>query len=575
MPTAAFLAAAVQFEPTLSAKTANIDRLLALVEQAAQQGAKLITTPEMATTGYCWYDRDDIADQVETIPGPTSERFAALARRYQCYIVLGMPEVETETRLYYNSAALIGPDGVIGCHRKSHPYISEPKWAAAGESHQVFDTPLGRIGILICMDIHYVETARLLALAGADIICHVSNWLAERTPAPYWISRAMENSCYLLESNRWGLERGVQFSGGSCIIAPDGTILDAVDDGDGIAYATLDIANRPRQVLGEPVFERRRPELYPLLLSDSLLWNPTDFFALYNHRPLPAGRQSQISAIQFAPGNDIESNCARMLALARQAIERDRSELIVFPELALTGYDAPENRAVALTSPLLRPLLQLAMTHRVYLIFGLAEKQGDQCYNAQLMVGPEGVVGHYRQLHVATAYRPWASAGEQWRAFDTPLGRVGLLLGNDALFPESARILTLMGCDIVACSAALKGGFSAAHAGSEVRQNYPIPTGADPLHWHLFRTRAGENNLYLAFANRVWPETQEGGYSGIFGPETFTFPRHEQTLWQDEGRATLQTDTASLAGSAYPTNVVRRKDLVAMRQVHHYRPLLA
>ncbi len=52
------------------------------------------------------------------------------------------------------------------------------------------------------MDIHFVETARLVALQGADVICHISNWLAERTPAPYWISRAFENGCYLIESNR-------------------------------------------------------------------------------------------------------------------------------------------------------------------------------------------------------------------------------------------------------------------------------------------------------------------------------------------------------------------------------------
>ncbi|WJV61827.1 nitrilase-related carbon-nitrogen hydrolase [Pectobacteriaceae bacterium C52] len=575
MPTPSFLAAAVQFEPRLFDKEANIDSLFSLVEQAAQQGARLITTPEMATTGYCWYDREEIADQVETVPGHTTERFTELAKHYQCYIVLGMPELEAATGLYYNSAVLIGPDGVMGCHRKSHPYISEPKWAAAGEEHRVFDTPLGRIGMLICMDIHYVETARLLALAGADIICHISNWLAERTPAPYWISRAMENSCYLLESNRWGWERGVQFSGGSCIIAPDGHILDVVDQGNGIAYAMLDIINRPRQVLGEAVFQQRRPALYHQLLSDSFLWNPTDFFKLYDHRPLPPGKQSHLSVVQFSPENDIEHNSKRMVTLARQAIEQQHSDLIVFPELALTGYDNPENRAITLESPYLQPLLHLAMTQRVWLVFGMAEKIGENRYNAQVLLGPEGVVGCYRQLHIPTTYQQWSSAGEQWGVFDTAVGRIGLLLGHDALFPESARILALMGCDIVACSAALDGGFIDKHTGSRVAQNYPIPTGADPLHWHLFRTRAGENNLYLALANRVEPKSGIGGYSGLFGPETFHYPRDEQVLWQEEGvTTTLQVDTTSLAGSVYPTNVVRRKDLVAMRRVHHYRPML-
>ncbi|WP_145515390.1 nitrilase-related carbon-nitrogen hydrolase [Yersinia aleksiciae] len=571
-----FTAAAIQFEPLMFAKEANVRQLLALVEQAAQKGARLITTPEMATTGYCWFDRQEIAPMVETVPGESTERFSEIAQRYQCYIVLGMPEVDPETALYYNSAVLIGPQGVMGCHRKSHPYISEPKWAAAGDvGHQVFDTPLGRIGMLVCMDIHFPETARLLALDGVDIICHISNWLAERTPAPYWISRAMENGCYLLESNRWGLERGVQFSGGSCIIEPDGNIAAVVDDGDGIAYAEIDISrSRQRRVLGEAVFDQRRPDYYHALLSDSFLWNPQDFFGLYGQKPLPAGKQSRITVAQFSSVAQVEENLAVIIAMTEEAVLQQGSELIVFPELALTGYLTGADHAQTQDSPAVQTLARLAMKWRVYLVVGMAEKQQDSCYNTQVLFGPEGIIGSYRQIHLSQAHQQWASAGAHWRVFDTALGRVGLLSGHDALLPESARILALTGCDIIACSAALPAGFTAAHAGSAIQQSYPIPTGADPLHWHLFRTRAGENNLYLAFANAVDDSHEHGGFSGIFGPETFTFPRQERVLWQESEAATQTIDTRSLAGSPYPTNVVRRKDLVTMRQPHHYKPLL-
>ncbi|WP_174848995.1 nitrilase-related carbon-nitrogen hydrolase [Yersinia artesiana] len=576
MSLAPYLAAAIQFEPLMFAKEANLRQLLVLVEQAAQKGARLITTPEMATTGYCWFDRQEIAPMVETVPGESTARFTELAQRYQCYIVLGMPEVDPQTALYYNSAVLIGPQGVIGCHRKSHPYISEPKWAAAGDvGHQVFDTPLGRIGMLVCMDIHFPETARLLALDGVDVICHISNWLAERTPAPYWISRAMENGCYLLESNRWGLERGVQFSGGSCIIEPDGNIAAVVDNGDGIAYAEIDInRSRQRRVLGELVFDQRRPDYYHSLLSDSFLWNPQDFFGLYGRQPLPPGKQSRITVAQFCSTAQVEDNLATIIAMTEEAVLQQGSELIVFPELALTGYLAGTVNAQTQDGPAVQALARLAMTLRVYLVVGMAEKQQDKYYNTQILFGPEGVIGTYRQIHLSQAQQQWASAGEHWRVFDTALGRIGLLLGHDTLLPESARILALMGCDIIACSAALPAGFTAAHQGSAVVQNYPIPTGADPLHWHLFRTRAGENNLYLAFANAIDNSNEQGGYSGIFGPETFTFPRHEQLLWQETQTVTQTIDTHSLAGSPYPTNVVRRKDLVAMRQPHHYKPLL-
>ena len=574
MSTDSFLCAAVQFEPRMFAKQDNISQLLAWVEDAAKKGAKLITTPEMATTGYCWFDREEISPMVETVPGPSTDKFGEIARRYQCYIVLGLPETDPDTQLYYNSAVLIGPEGVIGCHRKSHPYISEPKWAAAGDTgHQVFDTPIGRIGMLVCMDIHFPETSRLLALAGADIICHVSNWLAERTPAPYWISRAMENGCYLIESNRWGLERGVQFSGGSCIIEPDGTIAATLDKGDGIVYGQIDLTRtQQKTVLGEPLATLHKPALYQTLLSDSFLWNPQDFFGLYGHKPLPAGNKSTVAVAQFSPSSSVDENVKQIQAMVESAVTEQGSELIVFPELALTGTTTPVENAQTTDGQAVATLTALAMRLRVWLVIGFAEVEGDRYFNSQILLGPEGMIGCYRQIHLSAALQRWAQPGHEFKYYDIPAGRIGLLLGQDALLPESGRILALKGCDIIACSASLASGFTGAHSGSEISQNYPIPTGADPLHWHLFRTRAGENNVWLAFANTL-SETG-GGFSGIFGPETFSFPRQEQVLFQQPATTSQVIDTTSLSGSDSPTHVVRRKDLVAMRQPHHYKGLL-
>lgn len=569
-----FLCAAVQFEPRMFAKQDNIARLLNWVEAAAKKGAKLITTPEMATTGYCWFDREEISPMVETVPGPSTDKFTEIAERYQCYIVLGLPEVEPDTQLYFNSAVLIGPKGVIGCHRKSHPYISEPKWAAAGDSgHQVFDTPIGRIGMLVCMDIHFPETSRLLALAGADIICHISNWLAERTPAPYWVSRAMENGCYLIESNRWGLERGVQFSGGSCIIEPDGRIAATLDNGDGIVYGQVDLARtQQKTVLGEALATFHKPSLYQTLLSDSFLWNPQDFFGLYGHRPLPAGKKSIVSVAQFSPASSVDDNLKQIQSIVEKTVTEQNSELIVFPELALTGTAAPLENAQNVDGQAMATLVALAMRLRVWLVIGFAEIEEDKYFNSQILLGPEGIIGCYRQIHLSAEMQRWAQPGDEFKYYDIPAGRIGLLLGQDALLPESGRILALKGCDIIACSGNLASGFSCAHAGSEIKQNYPIPTGADPLHWHLFRTRAGENNVYLAFANTL--SDTGGGFSGIFGPETFSFPRQEQVLFQQAACTSQTIDTTSLCGSDSPTNVVRRKDLVAMRQPHHYKRLL-
>ncbi|MBS9476743.1 nitrilase-related carbon-nitrogen hydrolase [Ancylobacter radicis] len=564
--------ATVQFEPTMFEKERNIGRLLDMAVEAAQAGARLIVTPEMGTTGYCWFDRAEVAPYVETIPGPTTERFGQVAKAHDCYIVIGMPEVDAATGLYYNAAVLIGPDGVIGTHRKTHPYISEPKWSAPGDlGHQVFDTPVGRIALLVCMDIHFIETARLAALGGADVICHISNWLAERTPAPYWISRAVENGCYLIESNRWGLERTVQFSGGSCVIEPDGSIAAVIDSGDGIAYAQIDLERaRARRVFDEPVFEQRRPELYMELPTTTFAWNPLDFFGLYGHRPLPPGRRSRVAVAQFAPSGDIEANLARIEQLTIEA-RTDGADLVVFPERAITGFESLGAQSVP--GPATDRLVALAARHGLYIVAGLAEQDGAALYNSAVLVGPEGLIGTHRKLHLDARDGNWASAGDAWSVFDTRLGRIGLLVGHDAVFPESGRVLALRGCDLIACPAAIGGRFTAPHAGTKVAQNYPIPTGADPHHWHHFRARAGENNVFLAFANVLDPLRGYEGKSGVFGPDTFEFPRREAIVAAGEGVASAEIDTTNL-DSRYPTNVVRRKDLMVMRLPHHYQDLI-
>ncbi|AMA58864.1 nitrilase-related carbon-nitrogen hydrolase [Bradyrhizobium sp. CCGE-LA001] len=565
--------AAVQFEPIMFEKERNVARLLELCEQAAAAGARLIVTPEMGTTGYCWFDRAEVAPFVETIPGPTTNRFASLARKHDCYIVVGMPEVDDDN-IYFNTAVLIGPDGIVGRHRKTHPYISEPKWAAAGDLHnQVFDTPIGRIALLICMDIHFVETARLMALGGADVICHISNWLAERTPAPYWISRAFENGCYVIESNRWGLERTVQFSGGSCVIAPDGQVTAVLDKGDGVLMSEINLdAARARRVLGERVFAQRRPELYPELLTDTFSWNPRDFFGLYGHEPWLAGKASRVSVAQFAPADDVSQNLQKISMLAREA-SAEGAELVVFPELALTGLADPSGAAQAVPGSATDSLGELAEDLDLYLVCGLAERDGDLVYNSACLVTPDGDISVYRKTHLTTDERSWATPGDGWTVVDTPIGRIGLLIGHDASFPEAGRVLALRGCDLVACPAAIKGRFSSSHPGTQVEQPKPIPTGPDPLHWHHFRVRAGENNLFFAFANVVDPDRGYPGLSGVFGPDTFAFPRREAIAAGGAGLATALVDTTNL-DSVYPTNVVRRKDLVSMRMPHSYRGLV-
>ena len=565
--------AAIQYEPTQFDKEKNINNLVKLCEEAAKGGAKLIVTPEMGTSGYCFLNRSEIKNLVEKIPGPTTKQFEKIANKHSCFIVIGLPEVDEDTKLYYNSAVLIGPNGIIGKHRKSHSYIAEPKWSAPGQEHLVFETDLGKIGILICMDIHFIETARLIALQDADIIIHISNWLGERTPAPYWISRAFENSCYLIESNRWGLERTVQFSGGSCVINPDGTIASVIDKGDGIAYANIDISwAREKKVLNEKIFNDRRPEMYLNLPTDPYLWNPLDFFNLYGLNPLPKGKKSLVSIVQMSSNKDSKKNLENIFKYLDKA-KSEKSELVVFPELILTGHLNKNKSAVEKDDPKILGLAKYANKNQMYIYFGFAEKKDNEYFNSSMLLGPEGILGIYRKVHLNKEDRAWASEGNEWKFVDTKIGRIGMLIGYDSVFPESARCLGLYGCDIVLCSSAQKGVFTHGHKGSKIRQNYPIPMNADPNHWNHFRIRGGENNIYFLFSNISDKKNNYLGKSGIFGPDPFKFPREESLIHQNEDLTHLEIDTSNL-DTNYPTNVVRDKFMMSMRQPQHYIPLI-
>ncbi|WP_193045450.1 nitrilase-related carbon-nitrogen hydrolase [Mycolicibacterium baixiangningiae] len=570
-----YVAAAVQFEPVLFDKQRNITRLVELVEEAAVGGAKLITTPEMGISGYCFFGTAEAETMAEPVPGPSTEIFAELAAIHDCHIVIGMPERDLETGLLYNSAVLIGPQGIIGTHRKTHGYIAEPKWAAPGDlGHQVFDTPLGRIALLICMDIHFVETARVVALGGADVICHISNWLAERTPAPYWISRAFENSCYLIESNRWGLERGVQFSGGSCIIAPDSGVLASCDSGDGVVTAEINLAAvQAARATGASGLSGRRPQLYRDLHINSYLWNPRDFFTLYGNAPMPPGRASVLAVAQHDSTSDATANIAQIRATFVEAVG-DGADLVVFPELSVSGPpSASADYAESIdTEGILQPLLDAAAGCNGYLVVGMAERgaAGMSPYNSAVLIGPEGIVAVHRKIHLSDDDDMYFAAGDSWTHADIRVGRVALLHGDDVLRPESGRVAALRGCDVIAVPARIAATLHHGHPGTTVPLNYPIPRAASHLHWHHMRVRAGENNVYLAYANP--PEF--GGRSGVFGPDTFEFPRRERVAGPAAEVLLAPIDTSDGPGP-YPANVVRRKDLVSMRLPHHYRALSA
>ena len=252
-------------------KEYNLDLMEKNIRQAKERGANLVIFPELSLTGYVI--RDILYELAETIPGPSVRYLEEIAEKENIHVVLGMLERSKKARaVIYNTAVLIGPKGFIGKYRKMHlPFHSlfeEKRYFRPGYQAPTFDTDIGKLGLIICYDLFFPETTRLLRLGGSQfIICISASPVIRRkffevlTPA-----RAIENTVFLAYVNLVGLENGLQFWGGSRIIAPNGdVILQAKYDEEDLVVGRVDYADLRRAQVLVPTLRDLRPELFELL----------------------------------------------------------------------------------------------------------------------------------------------------------------------------------------------------------------------------------------------------------------------------------------------------------------------
>ncbi len=207
----------------------SADRL-EFIGKAADQGAELIVLPELCNTGYVFQTRGEARALAEEIPdGKTTAAWAAIAAQRNIHLVAGITERDGE--LLYNSAVLIGPNGLVGRYRKVHLWEAEALFFAPGDlGFPVFDTPLGRIGCHICYDCWFAESFRLAALQGAEIVCVPTNWVPIPGQDPnreamaniIVMAAAHTNSIFVAAADRVGTERGQPFIGQSLIVSHTG-----------------------------------------------------------------------------------------------------------------------------------------------------------------------------------------------------------------------------------------------------------------------------------------------------------------------------------------------------------------
>jgi len=276
--------AGVQMDIAIADVDRNLSRMTERLRETTANGARLTVFPECAVSGYCFTSLDEARPATQTIPGSATERMRAACAELGGYAIFGMLELAGEK--IFNAAVLVGPTGVIGSYRKVHlPYLGIDMFTSHGDRQfAVHNAGELKVGMTICYDASFPESARALAILGADLIVLPTNWPpgSECTAAYVINTRALENAVYFIAVNRVGSERSFDFIGRSRIVDPSGTTLaESRGTGEEILYAEVDPAMARRKhiirVPGKHEIDRladRRPEMYRVLVEPHLLRSP-------------------------------------------------------------------------------------------------------------------------------------------------------------------------------------------------------------------------------------------------------------------------------------------------------------
>lgn len=564
--------AAVDFVPAWGDLDGNIARLAQAAEKVSQDGVGYAVFPETAVSGYLFSDPQQIAPFLDTIPGRTTAALLPILQRTGMHMSVGIAERDAATGLAYNTAVLLGPGGVIGKYRKNGLNPQDQKVFAPGNTGvEVFDTPIGRIALLICYDDTYWQYARLAALRGAQIIGwhSVSDRVMPGTPAAEATGNhstvanvqymSAQNGVWVIGATRSGIEtnpvtRGqLYYNGGSSIWSPKGDKLvqapvvppEVLPPGLAGVYSTTIV---PAEADGERTarLARRRVDLYLPLLA--LHRSPVDSNATTSERSV------SLAAAQWPEGPSL-------LATTRPA----PGELLVLPELSAlpSGLSATDIRAKAETrgGAFEQALSAAARSGRGYVVGSYPERDGEKIYHTVVLAGPDGaLLGRYRVTHPGAATAGWATTGDAPVVVDSPLGRIGLAAGEELAVPELGGLYGALRTDILAAPAGRPEALKVQIDSKLFAVNDP-PTGRADFFPYA---SAKQNQLWLVSGGR---RAGDGTAASIYGPEPIV---ETPTLTAAAGESVVRHRTRVPAAGTW----INQQQLIAGQQALLFVPLV-
>ncbi|HYH73186.1 MAG TPA: carbon-nitrogen hydrolase family protein [Nocardioides sp.] len=460
--------AAVQFCVTEDVE-ANLATCLRMTDRAVARDARIVVLPEFCNH-VSWYDdRAHARRMAVSLDGPFVAALAAKAAEHRIHLMANCTLAREGGRTT-GTNLLFGTRGELLATSDKQVLMGSERdhLDPADEASDVVDTEHGRLGMYSCMDGVINETPRMLAVGGAQLLLNSLNSFALDEASLHVPVRAVENRVWVVAANKVGPlvpERSIEIvaekvgvpvdllhgAGESQIVAPDGTVVAiAPRRGEAVVVADIEVetADDKRRPDGTDVMAARRPALYGPIVDR------------------PVGRRAPVGAAEMraavicpGPGDDIG-------ALLGQALSTG-ADLVVLPELCGPSTD---DIVRAITSS----------GHADALVVSTVGEGGT---HVGLVVGADGVRMRQPQLHASARHEPWATtAGEEVLVLDAAWGRLAVVVGDDALYPETFRLAALHDADVVAVP------FTVA-AGSDL----------DPL----LLERAAENRLNLAVASRV------------------------------------------------------------------------
>ncbi|WP_285731904.1 carbon-nitrogen hydrolase family protein [Nocardiopsis sp. ATB16-24] len=437
--------------------SANLQLCVDHIQRAAEAGARLVVLPENSNRVRDYADRAQCWELSETIDGAFVNGLREAARELGVYVAAGVDLRGENAPDVHICSVLIGPDGqIIGVHRKHVLWDYEYTLFVPGdEPYQVFDTELGRLGLLLCADGIVPDTPRALALMGAQILC---NSLNSRGPDEYRVHvplRAMENRVFHVAANTvGGPADGWPWMGGSQIVAPDGTRLaDAGETEPGIIVADVDPAEADDKVMSGvgDLFAWRRTDLYRPLVQ------PLETLPVASMcGPVPEdmpSRPLRVVTLQVSHFPNTEWTITRALEQIAYAGRRG-ADLGVLPSLFCfrPGEEAADPAAAAkLSAQVLERLSKACVDAGLWVVAHLVEEEAGRYYSTAYLLDREGGIAHaYRKTHLNSAEREWATPGDRIDVARTEIGTIGLMVGDEVWVPEVARLLTLAGAEVIA-----------------------------------------------------------------------------------------------------------------------------